>query len=68
MKSSTSCSPSSMERSALLARRPAFSVRKSRSTVMTWETLATESLGRPDSEAGINHASIFGMFSHPDLI
>ena len=34
-KSSTSRSPSSMERRALLFRRPAFSVRKPRSTVMT---------------------------------
>jgi hypothetical protein len=46
--------PSSIDLIKCGGKRPHFSVRNVRSTVMTWETLATESLGRPDSDEGTN--------------
>lgn len=53
-KERTKRKPSSMDLIKCPGRRPHFSVRNVRSTVITCETFATESLGRPESDAGTN--------------
>ena len=45
---------SSMDLINFVGKRPHFSVRNVRSTVITCDTFTTESLGRPDSDAGTN--------------
>jgi len=51
-RESTRRRPLSMDLIKREGRRPHFSVRNSRSTVMSWETLTTESFGSPDADAG----------------
>ena len=46
--------PSSMDLINFVGKQPHFSVRNVRSTVITCDTFTTESLGRPDSDAGTN--------------
>ena len=53
-KERTRRKPSSMDLIRYAGRRPHFSVRNVRSTVITCDTFATESLGRPLSDAGTN--------------
>jgi len=53
-KERTKRKPSSMDLIKCPAKRPHLSVRNVRSTVITCDTFATESLGRPESDAAIN--------------